>query len=277
MSSVMPFTFNAVKLCVVTINEKPWTRAREACRALEYNKKTADIVKTFCSGENYAQKWQLNKFPAAGNFMDWPKDSRKNDCYINEEGMYEIVFSNQQPLVKDFRRHCCNVLFPHAWQQLINKMKEDHQQAIGEKDATIALFNDDLKNRDNQIQAIQYESVALQAEKDVYQAELQKCQDTITHLETRYVPHPKNPGKDNIIIIRKHTPSANDKFHDLPCYIARIQRRKRYVKLRWFDRHFPDHEVIADIDKPNSIHAFNRFEEEFNTGRFICHRGTCHP
>ena len=47
MSSVILFTFNAVGLCVVTINEKLWTRAKEVCRALEYNKKTADIVKTF--------------------------------------------------------------------------------------------------------------------------------------------------------------------------------------------------------------------------------------
>ena len=35
----MPFSFNAVELCVVTINEKPWTRAREVCRALEYVQK----------------------------------------------------------------------------------------------------------------------------------------------------------------------------------------------------------------------------------------------
>ena len=79
----------------------------------------------------------------------------------------------------------------------------------------------------------EYGNLALQAQKDVYQAELQKCQDIITHLEIRYVPHARNPGKDNIIIIvRKHTTSAKDKFHDLPYYIARIQRRKRYVKLR---------------------------------------------
>ena len=51
MSSVMPFSFNAVELCVVIINEKPWTRAKETYKALEYNKKTADIVKTFCSRE----------------------------------------------------------------------------------------------------------------------------------------------------------------------------------------------------------------------------------
>ena len=29
--------------------------------------------------------------------------------------------------------------------------------------------------------------------------------------------------------------------------------------------HFPDHEVIVEIDNPNSIHAFNRFEEEGHT------------
>ena len=56
MSSVMPFAFNAVELYVVFINEKPWTRAREVCKALEYNKKTADLIKAFCSQENYNQK-----------------------------------------------------------------------------------------------------------------------------------------------------------------------------------------------------------------------------
>ena len=58
---------------------------------------------------------------------------------------------------------------------------------------------------------------------------------------------------------------------DLPYYIGRIQRRKRYVKLRWFDRHFPDHEVIVEIDNPNSIHAFNRFEEEGHAERKYNH------
>ena len=39
MSSVMPFSFNAVELCVVTNNEKPWTRARVVCTALEHVQK----------------------------------------------------------------------------------------------------------------------------------------------------------------------------------------------------------------------------------------------
>ena len=40
-------------------------------------------------------------------------------------------------------------MFPHLRQQLTNKMKEDRQQAIKEKDPTLALLNDDLKNREH--------------------------------------------------------------------------------------------------------------------------------
>ena len=88
----MPSSFNAVELCVVTINEKPGTHAREACRALEYNKKISDIVKAICSRKNYAQKYQMRDFTAARKPVDWQKVSQKYNIYINEEGMYEIVF-----------------------------------------------------------------------------------------------------------------------------------------------------------------------------------------
>ena len=102
-------------------------------------------------------------------------------------------------------------------------MKEGHQQAIEEKDGALALLNDDLKNR-------KHESVALQAQRDMYQAQLQRYQDAITHLKTSYVPHAKNPGKNNIIIIvRKHATSVNDTFHDFPYYVTRIRRCKSYV------------------------------------------------
>ena len=57
----------------------------------------------------------------------------------------------------------------------------------------------------------------------------------------------------------------------MPYYIARIQQCKRYVKLRWFELHFPDHEVIVEIDNPDSIHAFNRFEEEGHAERKYNH------
>ena len=51
-------------------------------------------------------------------------------------------------------------------------MEKDYQQAIEEKNAALALLNDDLQEQDNRIQSIQYENVALQAQQDVYQAQL---------------------------------------------------------------------------------------------------------
>ena len=107
--------------------------------------------------------------------------------------------------------------------------------------------------------------MALQAQRDVYQSQLQRFQDTIIHLRTHYVNHARDPTKDNIIItVRKQIRSAQDNYHDLPYYVSRIQQRKRYVKLRWFDRHCPYHEVIVEIDSLNNMNPFNRFKEEGN-------------
>ena len=85
----------------------------------------------------------MSGVPAAGTTVNWPRDSQKLDLYINEEGMYQLLFSSQQPKANNFRRYCCNVIFPQIRQHLTNKMKEEHQQAIEEKDATIV-------HRDNQ-------------------------------------------------------------------------------------------------------------------------------
>ena len=97
--------------------------------------------------------------------------------------------------------HCCNLMFSQIRQQLARTMKEDHQQAIEEKDAATALLNYDLDDpkRDN---------VTLQAQRDVYKDQLQKCQDIIIHLKTRHVLHSKDPGKDNIVMIieKKYCP-----------------------------------------------------------------------
>ena len=161
--------------------------------------------------------------------------------FINLDGSIEMAVRSKKPKAV--------ALVKWLSKEGVEKIQEDHQLAI--------------QDHDNQITAIQYENVALQAQRDVYQTQLQRCIENITHLRARYVDYSRDPGKVNIVIIvRKHTTSANDKYHDLPCYISRIQRRKWYVNLKWFDWHFPDHEVIVKIDNPIIIHAFNWFEKD---------------
>ena len=149
MSSVMPFAFNAVELYVVAINEKPWTCVKEICRALEYQKgRVRDVSKKHVSIENQQHKHDLKGRAAEAASFEWPKNSQPNEYYISEDGMYELVFGSQQPKTKEFRKHCCNVMFPHVRQQLTNKMKEEYQQAIKEKDNQIPALED--INEENQ-------------------------------------------------------------------------------------------------------------------------------
>ena len=74
------------------------------------------------------------------------------------------------------------------------------------------MLNDDLKNRE-------YENVALQAQRDVYQAQVR---DLIIN---RHVSRTKIPGKGNIVmIIENNTTPEEDEFYEYPYYITRIQR-----------------------------------------------------
>ena len=84
----MQFSFNAVKLCIVTINEKTWTCAKEACMALEYKKGMASgVLKKHVGIENKQHKDDLEGHPAAAPPLEWSKNSQPDDNYINEEGM----------------------------------------------------------------------------------------------------------------------------------------------------------------------------------------------
>ena len=226
----------------------------------------------------------MSSLIAAGTPVDWPKGSQKFNIYINEEGMYELLFSSQQPETKDFRRHFFNVLFHYVRQQLYDKShamefenltgriqvqeftNEAHRQVIEEKDAALALLNDNLKNRE-------HDNVALQAQRDVYKYQLQKFQDIIAHLRTHYVDHAKNPGKGNIVmIIEKNAALEEDEFYEYRYHIVRIQQQFIKTKRRWFKAQYPHHRfIIEELDNANSTHAFNRFEEKGYVERFQCH------
>ena len=145
----------------------------------------------------------MSSVPAAGTPVDWPKDSQKFDIYINEEGMYELLFSSQQPKAKDSRAHlsiglkthkrltftsmkkgCMSYYFPvnslrQRFQKTLlqcvvssclaaaytqNEGRPTSHQRVGCNNFIADLKNDDdLKNNDD-LKNCEYENVGLQGE-----------------------------------------------------------------------------------------------------------------
>ena len=131
-----------------------------------------------------------------------PKDQQnKTDKFLSIFGIMYVIVNSKKDNAKALKQHFLKDIVPRGFDARIEEIQGQHQQAIEKKDAVIALKNDDLQGRDNQIQAIKYEKVALHAQRDVYKDQLQKCQGVIAHLRTRYADHAKGPGKDNIVMI----------------------------------------------------------------------------
>ena len=138
------------------------------------------------------------------------RSKNPHDTFAKLDDAIEIAVQSKKPKA--------DALVKWLTKNGVEKIQEEHQQVT--------------TDRDDQLQAFQYNKVALQAQREVYQAQLHRYQNKMHDLLiNRGVPHARNPCKGNIIV-GKHTTSANDHYHDLPYYISRIQQHKKYVKLR---------------------------------------------
>ena len=124
-SALVPFTFNSIKLFTVTINGKHC--AVEVCKALEYKRKGKDVIREHVSIENKQHRYELQRGSESEPPFDWPRNSQTEEYYISEEGLFELLFTSQQPKAKDFRKYCFNVMFPQIRQQLQQARIEDNK------------------------------------------------------------------------------------------------------------------------------------------------------
>ena len=138
--------------------------------------------------------------------IDWPKDSQKYDMHTKEEGMYELLFSSQQPKAKDSRRHCFNVLFPHARQQLSDKLH--------------AMEIEDLASR---IQALEFTN----------EEESQTYQQQIFKLNEEHRQSMRGKQQENDDLIKKRHVLRRGYFDNVLYFIKRIA--KRFTRITLFD------------------------------------------
>ena len=187
-----------------------------------------------------------------------------HDAFVDLEAALEIVVRSRKPKAVELTKWLTR--------KGVEKVVEGHQKAIDEKDMQIALLDDDLTESQDLVRQLEFSNTGMQGEIRAKDQEIARRQSEIVELRERYVDHCRDPGKDNLVLItRKHTCEPDDKHFEYPYYISRIQRRVISTKRRWLLDQFPDSEEIVVIDNPNSVHAFNRLEEEGHVERYGCH------
>lgn len=187
---------------------------------------------------------------------------------LKEAGLYCFLLRCKKEKAEPFMDWVVEAVLPREVRKL-GKQLVDQQQtsdlALQERDMQLALLNDDLTEAQEHSRQLEFNNTGLQGE-------IRAKDQMITQLTERYVDHAEDPGLDNVVmVVRKHTTEAEDKRYDYPYYIARIQRRAIGAKRRWFSNKFARCEEIVIIDNPNSVHAFNRFEEQGHVRRYKCH------
>ena len=180
---------------------------------------------------------------------------RLSDAGVTLKG----VLKCGKPEAEPFMEWVCEKVLPREVRKLTTVVEEKYAQ--------IALLSDDLVLEQEHARHLEYNKTGLHGEIRAKDQEIDRRREEIVELRERYVDHCRDPSKDNLVVItRKHEP--DDKY---PYYISRIQRRVISTKRRWLLDQFPDSEEIVVIDNPNSVHTFNRLEEEGHVERYGCH------
>ena len=174
-SVVESFNFNGKHVRSVYVKDVgQYLVSKDVYESIGYEKE--DEVKVIQQLVPKKYKIQFGNTQADLEGVDNCVHTQPNIILLKEPGLYCFLLRCKRDEAEPFIEWVVETVLP----------REDRKLAstIEEKDAVVALMNDDLQDRDNQIQAIKYENLTLQARTDVYQAQLQRCQDTITLAKT---------------------------------------------------------------------------------------------
>ena len=171
------------------------------------------------------------------------ENAQDHDIFISLTGALYVVVNSRKRKGKGLKKHILKDIVPRGFDARIEEIQEKHRQEIEEKDATIALLNDDLKNRE-------YENVGLLGE-------IRAKDRQIATLQKRHVGYLSDEGKNNgISIIAK-----NSKEEEYPYISICGQHGYKRHKVRVLLTRDQGSTLLADGDTPNAIVTYNFWQE----------------
>ena len=164
---------------------------------------------------------------AGGQVPSLGRTKNPHDIFINLDGSIEIAVRSKKPKAV--------ALAKWLTKKGIEKMQEEHQQAI--------------TGRDNQIKS-------LESTNEKHQKKILRLNKEIEDLVgNRHVAH--RGCFDNVLCFIKKNSGEVHPNYIMRCQYKQLEKHKRWLKLR-----YPNMEVVDECDDPNAIYQWNRFKSE---------------
>ena len=163
------------------------------------------------------------------------------DVFVNLDGAIYIATNSKKEKAAG----------PTSWlvKKGVEKLQEEHQIQTEEKDAAIALLNDDLEAERHKMQEVGKQPVDLEHEN-------RELQNEVERLQERYVPYLQDTRKDNgMAVIQQNN---GDEYP----YVA-ICGEQGYVAQKIQNKlaDYPNAQLVVLAETPNAIVHYNWLRE----------------
>ena len=167
------------------------------------------------------------------------RSKNSHDKFISAKLALYIAMRSDKEKVKPARTWLLDDIIPRGINQ---KIKENHKQALEEKDSALALLNNDLEETNHVVTLLEQENLELQHQ--------------VAFLHQRAVPYLNTPQKDNgLVVIQKNN---GDNYP----YVA-ICGQQGYVtqKIQHKMIDYPNAHIVVLAETPNAIVHYNFLRE----------------
>ena len=165
-----------------------------------------------------------------------------HDAFVDLEAALDIVVRSRKPKAVELTKWLTR--------KGVEKVVEEHQKAIDEKDMQIALLDDDLARSQEHARLLEFNNTGMQGE-------IRAKDQQIAHLQQQYVPLLEDEGKNyGITIIAKNDESVGYPFISICGQHGYRRQKKRMVLLK-----NPGSIEFADGPTPNAIVTYNMWRE----------------
>ena len=224
--------FNSIKDIEVLIDceNKPWFKRAHVGAFLGIEDIRTSVRNLdddeFCTREQLGARYNTS-----GNIK-----GQDHDVFLSVYGVMHVIINSRKERGKELKEFIFKDIIPRGLNEKIKQLQEDHQLAI--------------TDRDNKIQAIQYEI----KEKD---HQIARCKNRIQDLTERHVP--RRGIIDNVLsLIDKQCKNEHYKFYMIRCQYKNLNNHKKWLRKR-----YPNMIEKGESDDPNAVHRWHSFKKDF--------------